>query len=903
MDTKNSQTRLFDYPNTDIQRSQFTFSHKNKMGINFGRLFPTMVKETMPGDKWNFRTTFFNRYLTMQAPVFADYNLKFNNFFVANSQIWGGWQQFIADGDDQSSSYLLGQKRPNDNGEVPYTSTENLYYLLFMSLCKSVPNQLRSRVPLEDIDMCIYAVPMVCYSPFYGIADDPQQGINNINDRASLRDLYPNSIFWVPMLMKKSSSFTRDLLDRGLIAPISGEDNLQGYPDMFNAWLISNVVSKTAFYFEGYNPARLDDLYPDEGYTFLPFPHSEGVVVPSPIAYAQGVSNSPEGYYYGGLGGDGMSEFGYNVSDRVTQFLGSGLFYSVTANKHLLTRGGELVDANSARKVAVPVGNLRCLTHSEVNYVDNLQPTVISCVLDYVVDYIFVKMFGAGSLADYMGLNLTHILRRQPDNIADTLLGYVDAEYRREDYHRIDLGTYGQSPELEIEVGVRNNEPLSLLPFLAYHKCWSDLIRDPRFELRFLFSDPYVSPFLTAGWSDEPNKNTYAWGNVSRCECTGPFSALSWSLWRTNLEDLSTVTAEFFTADEQKSRDNALSRRSFWSWWSWRTLFTIRKRRVAKDYFSMFTPQPQYGEESMISANAETNIYSMADAQNLQVDTNGELKTANGSKVVLTSSFSIASLRLASRLQAFMERNNITGSDYLKQILSHYGVKPNICQHCSVVYLGGDKYEATVSPVEMVGADSEKQTTGQQSANMYCSGETDGISFNANEHGYIIQFVTMQNDFITYSGIPKQRIDKFDFAFPIFANLGAEAVPLNRLIFTDNSKPNLAKGTDFNGRLTFGYQPRYAELKCGFDEFHGDFKKSLNYWVTPRRFNPSLKHGTFGLGDVGNVPELGENFLYEEPNYEGFSYTQEDFDHCLLDLEHHISVYRNLPKLPLPTII
>ena len=49
---------------------------------------------------------------------------------------------------------------------------------------------------------------------------------------------------------------------------------------------------------------------------------------------------------------------------------------------------------------------------------------------------------------------------------------------------------------MKFDIGVVNDVRISVLPYLAYHKIWNDYIRDPRYEMRFLYSDPYRSPFM-----------------------------------------------------------------------------------------------------------------------------------------------------------------------------------------------------------------------------------------------------------------------------------------------------------------------------------------------------------------------------------------------------------------------
>ena len=101
-------------------------------------------------------------------------------------------------------------------------------------------------------------------------------------------------------------------------------------------------------------------------------------------------------------------------------------------------------------------------------------------------------------------------------------------------------------------------------------------------------------------------------------------------------------------------------------------LGSLRQRCWSKDYFTTATTRPQAGAESSV-----------------RFDTSGS-----------TGSFTIATLRAANSLQKWLERNNIAGTEYGSQILSHFGVTPPDAVLDKAVLLGQNRFPVYVGSVE-----------------------------------------------------------------------------------------------------------------------------------------------------------------------------------------------------------
>lgn len=912
-DNKNNQTRLFKETDERLKRSKFPLGFGNKMTANFNKFVPSLNLDLMPGDKVDLSTSFFSRWLTMSAPVFSEYKIRVNNFFVPYQSVWGGFAQFMGQGDAASSIWLLDEGRyqtADSDLKVPYFTTKD-FIKSVMQLAvggKSVDGCYFPRTYLPGfkvVMMPFLSYTLEGYEHLYG-QDGNQSDPDNTEYGRAFNSLFTTSdantvnlaracavsvgFFFVP-----ESSDLDFLIKQGFVYDCQNIKTSSS----FNDFVASVKSQKFCFYYDNYNlgSVSLDDGFGDfDSWQFIPMNHDFIPVDVNLITPANNVAGVSSQFSRNNIK-VGFSEIAPAPSDMFTV---NGTRWLAPMFAHTVT---DYASNNYTWSWdwAFPAGYL----FTQIDTDPKFQPAVATlspfdCFCMGIGQSIVKKYFGAKSLSDYLGLTLSQQVKRQPLPSYDMLSGNtLGTRFVNRNGSNRPLGTYSEQGDL-FEVGIISDSPISLIPFLAYHKTWSDLFREPRYELRCIYSDPYRSPFLI------PFGGSYHFGNMLGNNAE---SASSWSA-----ASFVTTSPEYYNNvsfyDELISRyvglNNVFTYRSFID------LVSLRERRVVADYYTLLTPLPQDGREStveVVSGRSEggSYIFKNGEGRGAGAEANGDLWVDGGAllagtynnlgaseDVHMLSHFSISALRMANKIQKFLERNNVVGSDYVKQILTHFGAKPTEYPTTACWYLGGKLFTPNVSPVEMVGANSDSQVTGQQSAQMYSSGQINAQNFTAKEHGILLQFFTIQNDFDSVQGLRPQMINKFDFPFPEFSDLGAEAVPLNQLVHTD--------GTYTNGQTVFGYAPRYARSKCMLNEVHGDFKKSLAYWTTTRKFNPSLLHGTWGHGDPENVPEIGRNFLYENADYSAFTYTEDDYDHCLLDIKHYISVVRNLPTLPTPSI-
>lgn len=90
---------LFDEVNVSApKRSAFDLSFENKMSLNFGYLYPTLVQEVLPSDVFECKSSYLLKFEPTLAPIMHKLDAYVYTFFVPNRLIWSNWESFISPG-------------------------------------------------------------------------------------------------------------------------------------------------------------------------------------------------------------------------------------------------------------------------------------------------------------------------------------------------------------------------------------------------------------------------------------------------------------------------------------------------------------------------------------------------------------------------------------------------------------------------------------------------------------------------------------------------------------------------------------------------------------------------------------------------------------------------------------
>lgn len=85
-------------------RNAFDLSHANNLTMEFGKLYPVLCQEVIPGDTFDIDTTFGLRFMPMVFPVQTRMRADLHFFYVRNRNLWSDWKEFQGKTKDLSSN-------------------------------------------------------------------------------------------------------------------------------------------------------------------------------------------------------------------------------------------------------------------------------------------------------------------------------------------------------------------------------------------------------------------------------------------------------------------------------------------------------------------------------------------------------------------------------------------------------------------------------------------------------------------------------------------------------------------------------------------------------------------------------------------------------------------------------
>lgn len=227
---------------------------------------------------------------------------------------------------------------------------------------------------------------------------------------------------------------------------------------------------------------------------------------------------------------------------------------------------------------------------------------------------------------------------------------------------------------------------------------------------------------------------------------------------------------------------------------------------------------PMYGEDAPNNTTGHTGIADPIFPINLWARQPTDVPVAT-----------INQLRMAFQIQKLYERDARGGTRYIEILKSHFGVTSPDARLQRPEYLGGNRIPININQVvQNSGTSADGASTPQ--------GTTTGFSLTTDrhsdfrksfvEHGFVIGLLVARYDHTYQQGLERfwSRKDRFDYYWPVFANIGEQAVK-NREIY--------AQGTSEDDQV-FGYQEAWADYRfkpsrvCG--EMRSSAPQSLDVW-------------------------------------------------------------------------
>ena len=310
------------------------------------------------------------------------------------------------------------------------------------------------------------------------------------------------------------------------------------------------------------------------------------------------------------------------------------------------------------------------------------------------------------------------------------------------------------------------------------------------------------------------------------------------------------------------------------------------------DYFTSCLPSPQKGPDVTLSVASQGDLpvqtktavhpfgadyvrwssYSTGSANTMFVGSGGDIAGAlfpssssatpsigaslsgptnlwainSGNAIVAT----INQLRMAFQIQKLYERDARGGTRYIEVLKSHFGVTSPDARLQRPEYLGGNRVPINVNQViQQSGTGSGADTPQGTVVGMSQTTDTNHDFIKSfTEHGYIIGVMVARYDHTYQQGIERHwsRKTRFDFYWPVFANIGEQAV-LNKEIF--------AQGNAQDDEV-FGYQEAWSDYRYKPSRVTGEMRslypQSLDVWHL--------------ADDYESLPSLSDSWIREDKN-------------------------------------
>nr|DAH65164.1 MAG TPA: Major capsid protein [Microviridae sp.] len=366
---------------------------------------------------------------------------------------------------------------------------------------------------------------------------------------------------------------------------------------------------------------------------------------------------------------------------------------------------------------------------------------------------------------------------------------------------------------------ITNSPNLSLFPLLAYHKICNDHYRNEKWQP----FEPWTCNIDYLGPSDNMNAKNFI----------------------------------------QSSTFNTLMT----------SIIDLENSNLPIDYFTSVLPRAQYGDESAVSVglNNTDALFRIKDAADgtkgaifggSSYTTGDSLQKVNSESVpahdgyvapvrtastglqlvgfsgnlTADASMKISALRSATALQKYKEIQNSNDPDFAAQVLAHFGIKPKVDSRVSV-FIGGDDKTLSINPQ----VNTNFQNGGEPEIKAIGIGDLSaGCKFTSTTYGMIIGIYRAipQLDY-SHVGIDRNlfKTDASDFPIPELDSIGMQtqyrcelSAPLMGLC--DPLVPYEYQTSPLDMSVTYGYSPRYAELKSARDYYEGGFCGTYSTWVT-----------------------------------------------------------------------
>ena len=209
----------------------------------------------------------------------------------------------------------------------------------------------------------------------------------------------------------------------------------------------------------------------------------------------------------------------------------------------------------------------------------------------------------------------------------------------------------------------------------------------------------------------------------------------------------------------------------------------------------------------------------------------GLVAVASGNAAAAT----INQLRMAFQIQKLYEKDARGGSRYIEILKSHFGVTSPDARLQRPEYLGGNRVPININQVVQQSATASGETAQGTVTGMSVTTDTHSdFTKSFTEHGFVIGVMVARYDHTYQQGLERfwSRKDRFDYYWPVFANIGEQAVK-NKEIFAQGPATKDSAGNVIDDQV-FGYQEAWADYRYKpsrvTGEMRSQYAQSLDVW-------------------------------------------------------------------------
>ncbi len=233
-----------------------------------------------------------------------------------------------------------------------------------------------------------------------------------------------------------------------------------------------------------------------------------------------------------------------------------------------------------------------------------------------------------------------------------------------------------------------------------------------------------------------------------------------------------------------------------------------------------------YGSQGYYALGVPTQAQLGSDLSN-----SGLIAVASGNAAAAT----INQLRMAFQIQKLYEKDARGGSRYIEILKSHFGVTSPDARLQRPEYLGGNRVPININQVVQQSATASGETAQGTVTGMSVTTDTHSdFTKSFTEHGFVLGVMVARYDHTYQQGLERfwSRKDRFDYYWPVFANIGEQAVK-NKEIYAQGPSKTDSAGAVIDDQV-FGYQEAWADYRYKpsrvTGEMRSQYAQSLDVW-------------------------------------------------------------------------